>query len=67
MSMPAWADINNSMQNLTGTSFLTSEQHEDTTKARQERAQVVKCSGLRSKDEKVIKSAKRLIDLFESE
>ena len=30
-------------------------------------AQVVKCSALRSKDEKVIKSSKRFIDLFESE
>ncbi|XP_073237351.1 uncharacterized protein [Porites lutea] len=39
MSMPACADINNSMQNLTGTNFLTSEQHKDTTKARQERDQ----------------------------
>ena len=39
MSMPACADINNSMQNLTGTNFLTSEQHKDTTKVRQERDQ----------------------------
>ena len=39
MSMPPCADINNSMQNLTGTNFLTSEQHKDTTKARQERDQ----------------------------
>ncbi|XP_073243634.1 uncharacterized protein [Porites lutea] len=39
MSMPACADINNSMQNLTGTNFLTSEQHKDTTKARQEHDQ----------------------------
>ena len=39
MSMPACADINNSMQNLTGTNFLTSEQHKDTTKARQDRDQ----------------------------
>ena len=30
-------------------------------------AQVVKCSALRSKDENVIKKAKRFIDLFESE
>ncbi|CAH3166903.1 unnamed protein product, partial [Porites lobata] len=39
MSMPACADINNSMQNLTGTNFLTSEQHKDTTKARKEHNQ----------------------------
>ena len=39
MFIPACADINNSMQNLTGTNFLTSEQHKDTTKARQERDQ----------------------------
>ena len=41
MSMPACADINNSMWNLTGTNFLTSEQrkHKDITKARQERDQ----------------------------
>ena len=39
MSMPACADINNSMQNLTGTDFLKSEQHKDTTTARQEHDQ----------------------------
>ena len=38
MSMPACADINNSMQNLTGTNFLMSEQHKDTTKARRARS-----------------------------
>ena len=37
MSMPACAGINNSMQNLTGTNFLTSGQHKDTTNARPER------------------------------
>ena len=36
MSMPVCAFINNSMQNFTGVNFLMSEQHIDTTKARQE-------------------------------
>lgn len=37
LSMPACADVNNAMQNLTGVRYHTSEQHEDTTQARQER------------------------------
>lgn len=35
--MPACADVNNAMQNLTGGVYHTSDQHKDTTKARQER------------------------------
>lgn len=37
LSMPACADVNNAMQNLTGVMYHTSHQHKDTTKARQER------------------------------
>ena len=37
LSMPACADVNNAMQNLTGVMYHTSDQHKDTTKARQER------------------------------
>ena len=37
ISMPACADVNNAMQNLTGVMYHTSDQHKDTTKARQER------------------------------
>ena len=37
LSMPACADINNAMQNLTGVTYQRSDQHKDTTKARQER------------------------------
>lgn len=37
MSMPICADVNNSMQSLTGVNYVTSEQHKDTTKARKER------------------------------
>ena len=37
LSMPACADVNNAMQNLTGVKYVTSEQHKDTTRARQER------------------------------
>lgn len=36
LSMPACADINNAMKNLTGVMYQTSDQHKDTTKARQE-------------------------------
>ena len=39
MSMPVCTFINNSMQKFTGVNFLMSEQHIDTTKARQERDQ----------------------------
>ena len=34
--MPICADVNNSMQTLTGVNFVTSEQHTDTTKATKE-------------------------------
>ena len=37
MSMPICADVNSSMQTLTGVNYVTSEQHTDTTKARNER------------------------------
>lgn len=37
LSMPACADVNNAMQNLTGVMYHTSDQHKDTTKARKER------------------------------
>ena len=37
MSMPSCAEVNNAMQNLTGVMYHTSEQHKETTKARQER------------------------------
>ena len=37
LSMPVCADVNNAMQNLTGVMYHTSDQHKDTTKARQER------------------------------
>ncbi|KAK3713979.1 hypothetical protein QZH41_005649 [Actinostola sp. cb2023] len=37
MSMPACADVNNAMQNLTEIKYHTSEQHKDTTPARKER------------------------------
>ena len=37
LSMPACADINSAMQNLSGVMYHTSDQHKDTTKARQER------------------------------
>lgn len=37
LSMPACADVNSAMQNLTGVMYHTSDQHKDTTKARQER------------------------------
>ena len=34
ISISACADINGAMQKLTSTTFMTSEQHEDVTKAR---------------------------------
>lgn len=37
LPMPACADVNDAMQNLTGVKYHTSEQHKDTTHARQER------------------------------
>ena len=37
MSMPSCAEVNSAMQNLTGVMYHTSEQHKETTKARQER------------------------------
>ena len=37
LSISACADINGAMQKLTSTTFMTSEQHEDVTKARKAR------------------------------
>ena len=37
VSRPVCANVNNAMQNLTGVMYHTSDQHKDTTKARQER------------------------------
>lgn len=37
LSMPARADVISAMQNVTGVMYHTSDQHKDTTKARQER------------------------------
>ena len=37
LSISACADINGAMQNLTSTTFMTSEQHEDVSKARKAR------------------------------
>ena len=37
ISISACADINGAMQKLTSTTFMTSEQHEDVTKARKAR------------------------------
>jgi len=37
LSMSACTDVNTAMQNLTGVMYHTSDQHKDTTKARQER------------------------------
>ena len=37
MSIPVCAGVNNSMQNLTGVKYHTSEQHKDTTKSRKQR------------------------------
>ena len=37
LSISACADINGAMQKLTSTTFMTSEQHEDVTKARKSR------------------------------
>ena len=39
MSMPACADINEAMQELTGTGFQTSDMHKETTHSRKERDQ----------------------------
>ena len=36
LSMPACADVDDAMQNLTGGKYHTSEQHKDTTHARQD-------------------------------
>jgi hypothetical protein len=37
LSMPACAEVNSAMQELTGVTYSTSEQHKDTTQARQKR------------------------------
>ena len=37
LAMPACADINSAMQELTETTFVTSEQHKDASNARQAR------------------------------
>ena len=37
MSMPSCAEVNSAVQEVTGTSFTTSEQHKDSSHARTER------------------------------
>lgn len=39
LSMPACAEVNNAMQDVTGTAFTTSEQHKESMHARIERDQ----------------------------